>query len=70
MTDRAPTTKSTAAAELFALMAMSFGSGGILMLAVDFFAKGDGKAWIDLGLVIWMLIAALFLARRLFHQIT
>jgi hypothetical protein len=68
MTSSTPRTNARAdhiaASLIFAVASLSFSAGGFLMLAVDYFARGNGSAWAYAGCAVFLMAAAFIVGRR------
>jgi hypothetical protein len=70
MTDDAVNPRSNALAEIIILISTSFSAGVFLVSSMSYFARGgEPLAWIDAGVVVFMVMAALFMARRIWRKI-
>jgi hypothetical protein len=69
MTSSAPQTNArgglVAGASLVAVSnAFSLSAGMFLMMAVDYFARGDGPAWACAGATVFLMVAAFIVGRQ------
>jgi hypothetical protein len=69
MTARTSNPRDLARADLIGLAAVSFSAGLLLMVAMNYFIRGDWLAWIFVGCVAVHLSAAAFLGRRALRRV-